>query len=161
MTLEGRTLEVRGRAWLDHEWSDSLLAPEAVGWDWIGINLLDGSALTAFRVRRADGSALHAGGSWRPAGGAVRSFSSADVVFTPRRRWTSPHTAASYPVVWTVQTPAGGFSVEAEFDDQELDSRRSTGAVYWEGLSRLRDADGRIVGRGYLEMTGYVERLKL
>ena len=68
------TLQVRGKAWLDHEWSDSLLDADAVGWDWIGINLDDGSALTAFRLRRADGSALYAGGSWRAAAGAVAQF---------------------------------------------------------------------------------------
>ena len=32
--------------------------PDAVGWDWIGMNLHDGGALTAFRLRRADGSTL-------------------------------------------------------------------------------------------------------
>ena len=32
--------------------------PAAVGWDWIGMNLDDGSAPTAFRMRRADGSML-------------------------------------------------------------------------------------------------------
>ena len=52
---------VRGRAWLDQEWSDELLHPDAVGWDWIGINLFDGCALTAFQLRRADGSALWVG----------------------------------------------------------------------------------------------------
>ncbi len=56
---------VRGLAWLDHEWSESLLPAGAVGWDWIGINLADGGALTAFRLRRADGSAVWAGGSHR------------------------------------------------------------------------------------------------
>ncbi len=61
------THALQGRAWLDHEWSDTLLPPYAVGWDWIGFNLFDGSALTAFRLRRADGSTLWAGGSWRPA----------------------------------------------------------------------------------------------
>ena len=44
--------------------------------------------------------------------------------------------------------------------DQELDSRLTTGAVYWEGASTLLE-DGRPVGRGYLEMTGYVQPLKL
>jgi predicted secreted hydrolase len=39
-------------------------------------------------------------------------------------------------------------------DDQELDGRRSTGIVYWEGAVRLMEAD-REIGRGYLEMTGY------
>ena len=42
------------RAWLDHEASQALMHPQAVGWDWMGMNLHDGSALTAFRLRRAD-----------------------------------------------------------------------------------------------------------
>jgi len=46
-------------------------------------------------------------------------------------------------------------------DDQELDSRTSTGSIYWEGLSDLLDAQGGRVGRGYLEMTGYAAALKL
>jgi len=60
-----------------------------------------------------------------------------------------------------VQTPAGNFEVRALLDDQELDSRGSTGGVYWEGVSELLDAQGRRVGRGYLEMTGYAAPLKL
>jgi len=46
-------------------------------------------------------------------------------------------------------------------DDQELDSRASTGAIYWEGLSALRTDDGRAVGWGYLELTGYAGQLRL
>jgi predicted secreted hydrolase len=159
VTLQGRRFDVRGRAWLDHEWSEELLAPQAVGWDWIGMNLDDGSALTAFRLRRQDGSALWAGGSFRARGGSVQPF--ANVTFTPQRRWTSARSQASYPVEWTVGTPAGAFTVRAVVDDQELDSRASTGAIYWEGLSDLLDARGRRVGRGYLEMTGYAGRLRL
>lgn len=152
---------VRGRAWLDHEWSETLLHPEAVGWDWIGMNLDDGGALTAFRLRRADGIAVWAGGSFRAAGGTARSFDAGAVRFAPGRRWTSAATRASYPVHWRVDTPAGQFQVEALLDAQELDSRGSTGAVYWEGLSELRDAGGRRVGAGYLEMTGYAAPLRL
>ena len=157
---QGR-FEVRGRAWLDHEWSEALMHPEAVGWDWIGMNLDDGTALTAFRLRRADGSALWAGGSWRAAGGAARAFGPGEVRFEPVRSWVSPRSSARYPVQWTVHTPAGRFAVQALLDDQELDSRGSTGAIYWEGLSELQDAQGRRVGAGYLEMTGYAARLRL
>ena len=156
----GEPIAVAGRAWLDHEWSDALLAPEAVGWDWIGMNLDDGGALTAFRLRRRDGTTLWAGGSHRPAGGAVRDFAPSEVVFAAGRRWSSPASKAAYPVEWTVTTPVGVFSVAAMQDDQELDSRASTGSIYWEGLSRLRDAAGRAVGSGYLEMTGYAGRLQ-
>ena len=45
-------------------------------------------------------------------------------------------------------------------DDQELDSRLSTGAVYWEGAVNVV-RDGKPAGRGYLELTGYVKPLKL
>jgi predicted secreted hydrolase len=153
--------EVTGRAWLDHEWSDGYLTGAAVGWDWIGMNLDDGAALMAFRMRRADGSTLWTGGSHRPRGGEVRNFADGELVFAPGRRWTSASSKASYPVEWTIETPVGRVVVRASFDDQELDSRNSTGAIYWEGLSELLDGSGRRIGRGYLEMTGYASKLVL
>ncbi len=176
LTLAGKPMAVTGRAWLDHEWSQSLLHPDAVGWDWIGMNLQNGSALTAFRLRRKDGSALWAGGSWREAG-AVKPviFSPEDVTFKPVRLWKSQASGATYPVEWAIEirnaaigagtgvaaAGARAFVVRALVDNQELDSRNSTGAIYWEGLSDLQDAQGKTVGRGYLEMTGYASALRL
>lgn len=161
LTQQGPALPVTGRAWLDHEWSDAFMPPQAVGWDWIGMNLDDGSALTAFRLRGADGRSVHAGGSLRRVGGAVRNFGPDEVVFTPGRVWQSPASKARYPVRWTVATPAGRHTVSALLDDQELDSRGSTGSIYWEGLSELLDEAGTQTGRGYLEMTGYAAALRL
>ncbi|NRF68380.1 carotenoid 1,2-hydratase [Aquincola sp. S2] len=161
LALDGRSSTLAGRGWLDHEWSNELLAPGAVGWDWIGINLHDGGALTAFVLRRRDGSVVWAGGSHRPAGGAVRVFTPDEVQFQPLREWTSPATGARYPVRWAITTPAGAFELEALFEAQELDSSASTGAIYWEGLSALRERDGREIGLGYLEMTGRKTPLKL
>lgn len=152
-----------GRAWLDHEWADDILAPDAVGWDWVGINLFDGGALTAFRVRRADGSAVWAGGSHRGAGHAAppQVFGADQVHWTAGRSWRSPATGAVYPLQWTLDTPAGRHTVQALLDPQELDSRASTGTVYWEGLSELLDERGRRVGLGYLELTGYAGALRV
>ncbi len=160
--MQGRNLPApQGRAWMDHEWSEELLHPEAVGWDWIGINLLDGGALTAFRLRRGDGTALWAGGSQRGASGPARAFGPAEVRFEPLRRWRSPATGVSWPVEWRVNTPAGRHLVRALADAQELDSRASIGALYWEGLSELLDETGRRVGLGYLELTGYGSALRI
>lgn len=161
LRIAGERRRVRGTAWLDHEWSDSLLDPQAVGWDWVGINFDDASALTAFRLRRADGSALWAGGSFRAPGRSVRSFAADEVAFEPGRTWTSSVSQARYPVEWRITTPVGAFRLRSLLDDQELDSRASTGTVYWEGLSELLDESGRRVGRGYLEMTGYAGRMAL
>lgn len=164
ITLQGAAFDVRGTAWLDHECSDELLHPEAVGWDWLGINLLDGSALTAFQMRRKDGSALWTGGSFRstPASGLQTYIASpGEVAFQAVRGWTSPVTKAKYPVQWLVRTPADYYTVKAVIDNQELDSRHTTGAIYWEGLCEVLDSNDKHVGRGYLEMTGYVSTLRL
>jgi len=164
LLLQGQRFEITpdtSRAWLDHEWSNAYLHPEAVGWDWLGMNLDNGSALMAFRIRRRDGSTLWDGGSLRTSQGTLTIFRPGEVRFTPGRIWTSPSNQARYPVEWTLDTPMGRFQVQALLDNQELDSRQSTGAVYWEGLSRLLDAQGLRVGHGYLEMTGYAGTLRM
>lgn len=51
-------------------------------------------------------------------------------------------------------------AVDSVFDDQELDSRRTTGAVYWEGAVRIFK-EHQPVGQGYLELTGYESALDL
>lgn len=164
--LGASTQSLEGLAWLDHEWSDALMHPDSVGWDWIGINLDDGSALTAFRLRRADGSVSWAGGSFRAAQQPARIFLPSEVHFEPGRAWTSPSTGASYPVTWRLRCPAGVFEVRSVLDAQELDARTSTGTVYWEGLASLHDVAGGAgagsprVGWGYLEMTGYAAPLR-
>ncbi len=162
LSLRGGTpVAVRGRAWLDHEWSDSLMPDDAVGWDWIGINLDDGAALTAFRLRDQQGRAVWAGGSQRTRDGAQRAFGADEVHFEPLAWWTSAATQARYAVRWRIACPAGTFELQALVEAQELDARTSTGTVYWEGLSELRGADGARIGLGYLEMTGYASALRL
>ncbi len=161
LRVQGKTFDVQGTAWLDHEWSQELLAPGVIGWDWIGMNLLDGSALTAFRLRDKDGGAVWDGGSFRSAKNDLNVFSKGEVIFKPVRSWTSPLTQTTYPVEWIVRTPADSYTVKAMIDNQELDSRQSTGSIYWEGLSELIDSNGKKVGSGYLEMTGYSKPLQM
>lgn len=154
-----KTIRVSGEAWLDREWSSTLLDPQAVGWDWVGLNLDDGSALTAFQVRDKQGDALWTGGSLRRQDGSVVHFAPGAVTLAQGRRWRSPRTGASYPVErdLTVILPEGRrrWPLKPLFDDQELDSRAAGGPIYWEGAV---SAPG---GRGYLELTGYAQPMKL
>jgi predicted secreted hydrolase len=151
---------VDGEAWFDHEWSSEYLDPEAIGWDWIGINLDDGGALMAFRMRGTQGQTRWAGGTYRSGQGIVQILQPSDISFTPIRQWLSPRTQISYPVQWRVQAGARTLELQPLLDDQENDTRLSTGAIYWEGAVRAVE-QGKTVGRGYLELTGYGERLKL
>ncbi len=156
----GKAVAVSGSAWLDHEWSSTVLDPNAVGWEWAGINLDDGGALMAFRIRRADGSALWQHGALRDAHGKVMQFHGDQLRFTPLRQWRSPRTGASYPVAMQFDIAGTQWQLAPLQDDQELDSRTSTGAVYWEGAVRVQ-RNGQPAGRGYLELTGYLKALKL
>ncbi len=165
LQLDGRRIALQGRSWLDHEWSDSLLGSDGVdqasGWDWAGINLLDGGALTVFRLRRADGSLLWSGGSWRRPDGSTQDFTPQEVQMNPTRVWHSPVSGADYPVEWALRTPLGVLQMKALIDGQEIDARLSTGMRYWEGAAELLASDGRRLGRGYLELTGYAGAMRL
>jgi len=177
-------LAVTGSAWLDHEWSSTVLDPQAVGWDWLGANMSDGSALMAFTIRGKHGNAIWAHATWRDVDGQVRDFGANAVTFAPLRHWRSPRTDASYPVEQTLTTGDMTWRLSPLFNDQELDSSQSTGSVYWEGAVQLvpdRHQSGppsgpsagpqtqppaahqasQPNGRGYLELTGYGKPLRL
>lgn len=158
--LGRQTLVASGQAWFDHEWSSEVLASNAVGWDWIGINLDDGAALMAFRIRMKDGTQHWAGATHRSRTNQRRTYAPEEISWTPLRTWRSPRTGADYPVAMRVQLGAVAFDIEPLFEDQENDTRITTGAVYWEGAVTAK-RDGRQVGRGYLELTGYAGRLRV
>jgi predicted secreted hydrolase len=153
-----RVIEARGTAWLDHEWSSEILAGNAVGWDWVGLNLDDGGALMAFRLRDAAGGTVWASATRRSAG-KVRTFGRDEVRFAPRRTWKSPRTGVAWPVESSFEIAGEPWIVTPLMDDQEMDARASTGTLYWEGAVTATGPGGAR-GRGYLELTGYGERLR-
>ena len=157
---QNRPTAVTGRAWLDHEWSTAYLDPEADGWDWVGANLDDGSSLMAFQIRKKNGGKVWAYAALRSVSGDIKFFNPEEVEFTPIRTWQSPHTEALYPVAMHIRTGEIEWQLTPLLDDQELDSRQSTGSVYWEGAVTLT-RDNQPAGRGYLELTGYVKPLAL
>jgi predicted secreted hydrolase len=157
----GRRDAVTGDAWLDHEWSSAYLDEQAVGWDWIGINLTDRGALMAFRIRGRDGRTHWAGGTLRRPDGTQQVFGPDEVAFEPGRRWRSPRTGYEYPVEFVVRAGALRLTLEPLMDDQESDTRNSTGAVYWEGAVEAKTADKGMIGLGFLELTGYGAPLEL
>jgi predicted secreted hydrolase len=154
-TIDGRRQPVAGKAWLDHEWSSDVLGQGVRGWDWMGVNLDGGGALMAFRMRDANGGTHWAAATLRATDGSLRTYAPEEVEWTPLRTWRSPRTGAEYPVQWRVRVGDRSYEIEPLMDDAELDSRTSTGTIYWEGPIRLRSTDGGASGRGYLELTGY------
>src|SRR5207244_13022460 len=105
------------------------------------INHLNVRSPMAFQMRSKKGGMHDA-----PPGISVR----------PLRWWKSPRTGVAYPVSMQVND----LRLEPLMDDQELDARASVGTIYWEGAVRAFK-EREEVGRGYLELTGYWQPLKL
>jgi predicted secreted hydrolase len=162
LTIDGERYAVKGDSWMDHEFGTSFLEKNQQGWDWFSLQLADGTDLMMFQLRRVDGTLdpQSSGTIVRP-GQPNRRLTAKDFTVTPGRLWTSPVSAARYPVEWRVSVPGEGLDLRVRpvVDAQELTGARS-GVSYWEGAIDVEGtrAGQPAAGRGYLEMTGYAGR---
>jgi predicted secreted hydrolase len=158
ITVGGRTLTADGSAWFDHQWGD-FISVGAGGWDWFAINLDDGTDITLSLVRAADGSYPLVYGTLVDSAGRVRRLDASSFTVEPTGSWTSPATGATWPAGWTVTLPGEDLVVtlEPSVAQQELDTRATTGVVYWEGSQRVSAtrAGRALGGEAYVELTGY------
>ena len=159
VTLDGMALRVTGRAWFDHQWGD-FISVGGGGWDWFAVNLDGGTDLTLSLVRDADGSYPLIYGTVVDPDGRNQHLGRDDFTVKVTDRWTSPTTGADYPAAWTIAI-RGLDDLEIELRPtvaaQELDTRATTGVVYWEGSQVVTGTLGGmpIGGQAYVELTGY------
>jgi predicted secreted hydrolase len=158
LTLGDATLQVEGDAWFDHQWGD-YISIGGGGWDWFAINLQDGTDLTLWKIRDADGSYPMALGTLVDPSGSTRHLERDDFEVSATDRWRSSATGAEYPGGWLVSIPGEDLTVELEptIADQELDTSPTIGVVYWEGSQKVRARRGGnpLGGEAYVELTGY------
>jgi predicted secreted hydrolase len=158
ITVGGKTLKVDGTAWFDHQWGD-FISVGGGGWDWFAVNLADGTDLTLSLVRAADGTYPLLYGTLVDKAGGTARLGAADFTVKATATWTSPKTGAVYPAGWTIALPAHDLVIKLTptVAQQELDTRATTGVVYWEGsqtVSATR-AGQTLGGEAYVELTGY------
>ncbi len=53
--VDGKTYQVEGSSWMDHEFFTGGMATDETGWDWLSVQLDDGSELMLYRLRHRDG----------------------------------------------------------------------------------------------------------
>lgn len=163
--LDGRQWTVTGQAWMDHEISSNQLTEVQVGWNWAQIQFGDGRELMAYVLRRRDGSHDPASSlTWIERDGRLVRSSPPAFAWIEGKTWTSPETGGVYPIHSQLETidPATGEAVRYSLDpfhpDQELTGELG-GIAYWEGAIRVLDSQGRQVGLGYVELTGFAQDL--
>jgi RND superfamily putative drug exporter len=151
-------IQVTGEAWFDHQWGD-FISVGGGGWDWFAFNLDDGTDLTLSLVRAADGSLPLVYGTSVDAAGRATHLDRAAFTVNASGSWTSPATGATYPAGWTISLPGQRLAITLTptIPDQELDTRPTTGVVYWEGSQVVHATHGgaALGGQAYVELTGY------
>ena len=158
LTVGAERLAVEGTAWFDHQWGD-FIAIGGGGWDWFAVNLDDGTDLTLSLVRDASGAYPLIYGTMARADGTVEHLPGQRFGVGALGRWTSPHTGTEYPSGWVIRIPDNDLTIwlNPTVPDQELDTRPTTGVIYWEGSQQVRAERGgqSVGGEAYVELTGY------
>jgi predicted secreted hydrolase len=156
--------EVTGSAWMDHEISSSQLDENQIGWDWTCIQFTDGREIMAYVLRTKDGGiSPYSKLVWIDSEGTLTHVKASDYEWKHEGGWKSPVTGASYPIspLLIVRDPAKGEERRLRLlpilENQEI-SGGAGGVSYWEGACEVRDeSSGALLGRAYLEMTGYAD----
>jgi predicted secreted hydrolase len=161
ITLNGKTFDVSGLAWMDHEFFTHQLQAGQIGWDWLSLQLDDKTELMLFRIRRQDGSIdPFSAGTFVDARGASTHLRANEFTLQPAGDvFTSSITRADYPTQWKISVPKLGIELETRtpLPAQELPGETKLAPSYWEGAITIagHKLGLPLNGAGYLEMTGY------
>ena len=167
VALHGTTHEVKGSAWMDHEFFTESMAADQIGWDWASVQLDNNTELMIYRLRRAGATVdVHSSGTFIDAQGGLTHLNWDDLMMEPEGDvWTSPATAARYPLRWKIGVPSLGLELvcSTPFREQEVVSEGSLTPNYWEGAVDYEGSVGGapVTGKGYLELTGYDKPVSL
>jgi predicted secreted hydrolase len=165
--MAGKSVEVQGTSWMDHEFFTHSMEPEQVGWDWLSVQLGDDTELMLYQFRRKDGSIdPFSSGTYVDAQGKSVHLKAPDFRLIPTgETWTSDVTGAKYPVAWNMEIPKLGLKLAAttRLKSQELAGGSKIRPSYWEGAIGIEGTRGGVAirGVGYLEMTGYARPFEI
>lgn len=159
--LNGKSYQVEGASWMDHEFFSNRLDETETGWDWVSLQQEDNTEIMLYRLRHQDGSVdPFSSGTYVDTAGKATYLGVKDFQMQPlAETYTSPTTHATYPIAWRITIPSLGldFHIQTPLPSQELSVAGYASLAYWEGAITISGSRGGlpISGVGYLEMTGY------
>jgi predicted secreted hydrolase len=161
ITIGGVATNVAGLSWMDQEFSSNVLADHQTGWDWLSLQLDDGRDLMVFRLRNEQHATDFASATIIDPDGKTTPVDGSKVKMAGSEPWTSPKSGGTYPLRWDITVEGfGPVTVRAAMPGQELVTTGTTNVSYFEGAVEALDAAGKVIGRGYLEMTGYAKPMR-
>lgn len=141
------TINLKGNAWFDHEWTSQLLDNNTQGWDWLSLHLENGSKIMAFRMRLKDQKDFITG-SYITNTGEQFTLQDNDLSLLPIS--TTKVDDKQLPLDWKLTIPSKNVSLTVS----TIKDRQWNNALipYYEGMVTI---EGSHAGNGFLELTGY------
>ncbi|MEM7697701.1 MAG: carotenoid 1,2-hydratase [Verrucomicrobiota bacterium] len=162
--LDREKLDVTGQAWMDHEISSSQLDRGQVGWDWACFQFDDGREIMGYVLRQDDGTpSPYSKLVWISRDNELTHLSLDRYTWHHEGKWLSSDTNAEYPISPRIEVwdPELGKQRELKLipilPNQEIVGKGG-GVSYWEGACDIVE-DDEIVGKAFLEMTGYADNI--
>lgn len=161
LAIGGEQRAVTGTTWMDHQWGDFSTAP--VGWDWLSLQLDDGSELMASLVWDAIGhTSITTYGTYIPPDAPPMDLKGDDIALVATGSWTSQATGTVYPMGWklTVGSIDLALTLAPVQQNAEFAGSRFVPPAYWEGAVAGEGSKGGrpVAGKGFMEMVGYDTR---
>jgi len=165
VTLKGKTYQVKGLSWMDHEFSSNQLSDAQIGWDWFSVQLDNGTELMLYQIRKEDGAIeQNSSGTWVDMHGKGMHLALSEYSIQPEGQWVSEQSGTTYPARWILEVPKHDIRLQVtpEMANQELHNLRSISTSYWEGSVKVSGTvKGKpVTGKGYVELVGYTKPLK-
>jgi predicted secreted hydrolase len=163
---DGSMENVIGEGWFDHQWGRDYKLTFNSGWDWFGIQLVDGRELLMNQFFNIENKK-----NFCPMANLIESNGSLkftrNVKYYPLKYWKSPLTEAVYPLEWNILIPDFNMRlyVRPRFIRQEMPILGHIQAI-WEGACMVTGEETSpgqqkvkpLIGNGFMELVGYANR---
>ncbi len=151
IVIEGKEIEVTGKAWMDHQWANVTYKKDK--WTWFSFQLENETEIMCVEYDTEIGVDILIDIIDKE--GNQKQYKNA--IITPKGRfWRSRKTKARYPLSWKIEIPEAHLLIntKALIKKQEMVFGQIN---YWEGPMKVNaKINGKKVkGRGFMELVGY------
>ena len=158
VSVSGVSHPVTGVSWMDHQWGD--FTTMGIGWDWLSLNLDDGSDLMVSVVwEQAGHKPVSVYGTYIPADSDPVHLPGNDISLDSTGTWTSSVTGAVYPMNWKLRVDSLelDLTLTPSMEEAEFALSAFIPMIYWEGsvVATGTRNGAPVAGRGFVEMVGY------
>ncbi len=153
INIEGKEIEVEGKAWMDHQWANVVYKKDK--WTWFSFQFDNGTEIMFVEYDKGGGEGIDTLIDIIDKNGKQTQYKKA-IIKPSKKIWESEETKAKYPLSWNIEIPGAGIKIKVDslLKDQEIIFGQIN---YWEGPVKVTAImnGNKINGNGFMELVGY------